>query len=201
MQKKIIFDIGFVLIRWDPDLVYMPYFKNKEKMQRFYEETEIFKLNSELDKGLPFAEGLNKLANKFPHYHEPIQFWKHRWPEMIGGLIEESIVILKKLHQLNYSLYGLTNWSAETFPYVLDKYDFFQCFSDIVVSGKEKAIKPHPEIYEILLKRNNLIAKDCLFIDDNMDNVLGAQKLGMQTIKFETPKQLENELRDVGIFL
>lgn len=201
MTKQIIFDIGYVLIDWNPDFVYLPYFKSQQKMQDFYNETGIFKLNAELDKGLPFNEGLTDLANQFPHYQEPIKFWQHKWTEMIGGLVEDSIRILKRLHEMNYPLYGLTNWSAETFPYVLNKYDFFRVFRDIVISGEEKVIKPYPEIYQILLSRNNLLAQHCLFIDDNIENLLGAEKLGIQTIKFENSKQLEKDLRLMGIQL
>lgn len=199
MKKNIIFDIGYVLVTWNPDLVYGAYFSDDKKMKLFYEETAIFQLNAEMDKGLSFADGVKKLSQQFPHYHEPIQFWQTRWKEMIGGIVHESVEILKQLHQLKHPLFGLTNWSEETFPYVLNKYDFFQCFRDIVVSGKEKVIKPHPEIYEILLARNNLDPKHCLFIDDNVDNVMGAQKVGIEAIKFENPAQLASDLRSFGI--
>ena len=199
--KNIIFDIGYVLIRWNPDRVYDAYFGDKEKVKLFYEETGIFKLNQEIDKGLPFDEALKILAAQFPHYHEPILHWKDKWRDMIEGPVEQSVNVLKRLHQLNYPLFALTNWSAETFPYVLHKYDFFSCFRDIVVSGREKVIKPDFKIYDILLKRNHLQPQHCIFIDDNMDNLHSAKHLGMSTIHFVTSEQLEIDLRALGIIL
>jgi len=198
-MKNIIFDLGQVLINWNPDRVYDAYFKDKHKTRQFYEETGIFLLNKEMDKGLSFDEGLTLLSSKFPHYEEPIHLWKNKWTEMIGGEIEGSVEILKQLSHLNYPLYAITNWSAETFPYVHGKYEFFQYFRDIVISGKENVIKPDPLIYELLLRRNQLEPADCIFIDDVDENVEGAKKVGMDAVKFEGPEKLlaDLKLRDV----
>lgn len=200
MNKHIIFDFGAVLIDWNPDRVYLPYFNhNITMLEKFYAETNIRILNLEFDRGMSFDKGLKHLASSFPHYHEPIHLWKTAWHKMIGGPIEGSIEILRALHQQNYSLYGLTNWSAETFPYVYYKYDFFQCFKDIVVSGRENVIKPESKIYEILLSRNNLDAKNCIFIDDCADNIVAAKKLGLHGIYFSNPQQLAKELKIINI--
>lgn len=194
MKKNIIFDFGAVLIDWNPDRVYLPYFKSHEKMQAFYQETEIHSVNKELDRGMPFDVALKHLSMTFPHHHEAIKLWKTNWHKMISGPIDESISLLKKLNNNNYPLYGLTNWSAETFPFVYYTYDFFHYFEDIVVSGREKTIKPEEKIYQICLNRNNLYSQDCIFIDDNAQNVETAEKLGMKGIVYLNSQQLSSEL-------
>lgn len=117
---------------------------------------------------------------------------------MIGNEITGSVEILKVLKQQGYGLYGLTNWSAETFPYVYYKYEFFKLFIDILVSGREKMKKPDHEIYQLCLQRNNLKAEDCVFIDDSIKNIEASQALGIQSILFKNPKQLKQELKNLG---
>lgn len=191
MIKNIVFDIGRVLVAWEPDAVYKTYFNNDEDaLRRFYAETEIFLANSEMDRGRAFTEVLAELSARFPHYSEPISYWKEKWGEMIIGTIDGSVAILKNLHRQGYPLFGLTNWSTETFPMVKAKYDFFSCFRDIIVSGEVKYIKPEPQIYQLLLQKHQLKARECLFIDDNSANVEAAIKLGMNGIIFENPEQL-----------
>ena len=202
-MENIIFDLGNVLILWNPDVVYKKFFSSDlTKAQRFYEETGIQKANTEMDRGRPFQEALSELSGKFPHYHEPIQFWKTKWLEMIGGPIEGSVKILESLHAQGYPLYALTNFAAETFfPYIRQnhKYKFLNYFKDIVVSGVEGVIKPDPKIYEILLQRNNLKPEHCIFIDDSLDNINAAQNLGIATIKFTSAEQLIDDLGKHGI--
>jgi len=200
-MKNIIFDLGNVLIAWDPNVIYKKYFAGDlAKMDRFYKETGIYKTNAELDRGRPFQEALTELSNKFPHYYEPIHFWKTKWLEMIGGSIEDSVKILESLYAQGYPLYALTNWAEETFfPHIRYNYEFFNYFKDIVVSGVESVIKPELEIYKILLRRNNLNPEDCIFIDDNQDNLTPAKNLGMSVIKFTSPRQLKDQLKFLGI--
>ena len=202
-MKNIIFDLGGVLIMWDPDVVYKKYFANDlAKMNCFYEETAIQKANAEMDCGRPFQETLTELSQKFPQYHEPICFWKTKWLEMIGGPIQNSIKILESLHTQGYPLYALTNFAEETFfPYIRhnNDYRFLNCFKDIVVSGVEQVIKPDPEIYKILLQRNELNPENCIYIDDVPGNLVPAKNLGMATIKFTSPEQLANNLELLGV--
>lgn len=204
-MKNIIFDIGNVLITWDPNPIYMEYFGNDSvKMQAFYEQTNIFTTNSEMDRGVPFEQALTKLASEFPHYHEPIHMWQNRWLETIGGPIHASAELLTSLHAKQYPLYALTNFAAETFFTHIrhnTKYNFLNLFKDIVVSGVEKVIKPDPKIYEILLQRNNLDPKNCIYIDDSKANLVPAQNLGMATIHFKSSEQLTNELRSLNILI
>ena len=194
MYKNIIFDFGGVLIDWDPNAVYRSYFRTEEEMILFYQETSIFESNREMDRGLAFDIALQALAEKFPHYHEPIWFWRDRWPRMIKGAITETVAVLENLYYRGYSLYGLTNWSAETFPYAFKKYSFFKYFKDIVISGKEQVIKPHQQIYQILLERNHLKPAESIFIDDSIENVEAARVLGLEGIHFKTSKHLVDKL-------
>src|SRR3990172_12242624 len=202
-MKNIIFDLGNVLIIWNPDVVYKKYFAGDiAKVQQFYEETNIKKVNEKLDRGKPFQEVLSDLSSKFPHYLEPIYLWKNGWLEMIGGPIEDSVKILESLHTQGYPLYALTNWAEETFFTHIrhnQKYQFLNNFKDIVISGVEREIKPEPQIYKILLQRNNLKTENCIFIDDTSDNIVAAQNLGIATIKFTSPEQLVDELGKYGI--
>lgn len=201
-MKNIIFDFGGVLLEWSADNFYLQYFNgNKEIMNSFYNETGILILNREFDRGVPFSNALKDLANKFPHYKEPILLWRQSWSKMLGSKINGSIDILHTLHKNGYNLYGLTNWSAETFPYAYYTYDFFHLFQDIVVSGIEKTIKPEKEIYEICLARNNINAEDSIFIDDKLENVIVAETLGIKGIHFIEPQQLYNALLNLGVVL
>lgn len=204
-MKNIIFDIGNVLITWDPDSIYMEYFNNDStKMHDFYKQTDIFTVNSDLDRGMPFEQALLLLANKFPHYREPIHMWQHKWLETIKGPIHASVELLKLLHTKQYPLYALTNFAAETFFTHIRhdaNYKFLNLFTDIVVSGVEKVIKPDPKIYEILLQRNNLDPKNCIYIDDSKDNLVPAQKLNMTTIHFTSSEKLIDALRLLNILI
>ncbi|HLX54696.1 MAG TPA: HAD family phosphatase, partial [Aquella sp.] len=201
-MQNIIFDFGGVLLEWNPHNVYLPYFNHDEKaMNAFFEETKIKILNLEFDRGIPFDNILNNLAKQFPHYKEPILLWKKSWHKMLGNKIEGSIKILQSLHNNGYNLYGLTNWSAETFPYAYYTHDFFQLFKDIVVSGREKMIKPDPGIYQLCLSRNNLNPEQSIFIDDSLENVIAAKKIGIHAIQFINAEQLSKELKTFGIIL
>lgn len=199
LMKNIVFDFGGVLIDWSPDRVYRPYFGGEEAMQRFYRETKILWHNREMDRGWPYDRAIVELTAQFPHYAIPLRMWKTHWAKMIGGEIKGSVELLGELKKAGFRLFGLTNWAAETFPFVYYTYEFFQVFEDIIVSGREGVIKPEPGIYQLCLERNRLVARESIFIDDNLDNVLAAQALGFHGIRFETPQQLRTALSEIKI--
>lgn len=186
MIKDVIFDFGGVLMDWDPRYFYRTYFKDEEEMEYFLSNICTDDWNAEQDRGRPFEEGVRLLQAQYPQYAEPIQMFKDKWEYMLKGEFPESVDLLKQLKNKGYGIYGLTNWSAETIPLVYAKYDFFQLFDGIVVSGEEKVIKPDPKIYRILLERYNLTAENTLFIDDNSANIETAKRLGVQTIVFDS---------------
>ena len=202
-MKNIIFDIGNVLINWNPDPVYLEYFDHDvAKMHDFYNQTQILLANAEMDRGKPFTQVLSQLAQQFPHYHEPIWLWQDRWLATIGGPMHASIALLNALYKQQYPLYALTNFAAETFFTHIrhnPRYSFLNLFNDIVVSCIEQVIKPDPKIYEILLQRNQLDPTTCIYIDDSAANLVPAQQLGMTTIHFTSAEQLAHELQSLNI--
>jgi len=198
--KAIIFDFGNVLLTWDPRNVYQRYFPNDPTaMEHFLEEVNFADWNLQLDKGRPFAEGVALLSRQFPHYSDLIQAYKDHWTDSVGEPVSGTIEILKQLKQASYAVYGLSNWSAETFPLMRRKHEFFNLLDDLVISGEVGHVKPDPEIFQILLDRIGRSAHECLFIDDALTNIQQAQTMGFAVILFQSPEQLESELRALKI--
>ena len=201
--KNIIFDLGGVLIDWNPEYVYLEEFKgNREKMKNFFDEVCTFDWNENQDAGYPLANATEDRIALFPEKADLIRMYYERWEEMLRGSISGTVSILKKLVKNNeFRIFALTNWSAETFPIALKRFDFLHWFEGIVVSGTEKTRKPFPEIYETTLERYDLKACESIFIDDNERNVAAANQLGIHTIKFLNPHQLEKDLKTKKILL
>lgn len=198
MAKKleaIIFDLGGVLIDWNPEYLYKKIFSSENDMQHFLGTVCTPEWNEEQDAGRPLAEGTALLIEKYPHHEKEIRAFYDRWEEMLGGVIEGTVEILYQLKRENsLRLYALTNWSAETIPIALDQYEFFQWFDGIVVSGIEKMRKPSREFYQLILDRYHLSPPATLFIDDNLRNIAGAQAAGLQTLHFTSPDQLKRDI-------
>src|SRR5436190_18514535 len=187
----IIFDYGNVLIEWNPRHVYRRYFNDEETMERFLHEVDFMEWNAQQDKGRTFAEGVAALSKEFPQHAHLIQAYHDHWKDSIGESYVGTIEILKQLKQAGYPLYGLSNWSAETFPFVREKYNFFDLFDDMVISGEVGHVKPNREIFQILLEKIGRPAHECLFIDDALPNIQQANTMGFKTIHFESPEQLK----------
>lgn len=193
--KTIIFDFGGVLINWDPRNLYRRYFSDPQAMEDFLAETNFMEWNAQQDKGRPFTEGVALFSEQFPQYAHLIRAFHEHWGESITGHIQGTVDILQELKQKDYPLYGLSNWSDETFHIVGDVYPFLRLFDDIILSGKVKLIKPDPAIYEFCLNRIGRPASECVFIDDSKANIVTARQLGFDAIHFESPEQLKNELQ------
>ena len=196
-MKNIVFDFGGVLVDWNPHHLYDKYFGSVEKATWFLENICLYSWNLQMDKGKPFAEGVAELQAQYPEWSEAIAIYHSRWIEMMGGEIEGTAAVLKRLKAAGYKIYGLSNWSMETFPLVSDKYPIFKELLGMVVSGQEHLIKPEPEIYQCLFDRFSLEPSESIFIDDNADNVEGARAVGMHAIQFKSAEQLERELKEV----
>jgi 2-haloacid dehalogenase len=149
--------------------------------------------NLEQDRGRSLADGTRLLQEKFPEYRSLIQLYYGKWEAMLKNDIPETVSLLYQLKE-KYNIYGLTNWSAETIPIAYQRFPFFQEFDGIVVSGIEKIVKPDKRIYQLLLDRYKLNAKNSIFIDDNMSNVKAAEEMGMIAIHYENSSQLEARL-------
>lgn len=198
MIKALVFDFGGVLVDWNPRHLYETVFSDRDKMEWFLQEVCSTAWNLEQDRGRTFADGIALLEKKYPDFEREIRLFWECWPAMLKGEIAETVALLPLLKQ-HYPIYGLTNWSAETFPMLLDACGFVQQFDDILVSGEEGLIKPDRTIYELLLKRYKLQAQECVFIDDNSDNVKAAQELGFIAILFKNAAALKMDLRKLGI--
>ncbi|KFF02023.1 HAD family hydrolase [Chryseobacterium luteum] len=198
--KNIIFDFGGVLVDWNPRYFFKDYFNDDEKMEYFLRHIAQSDWNEEQDQGRSLAEGTEIQVKKFPEWEKELRAYYDNWTVMLRSDIPQNVEILRRLSRTDYQLFGLTNWSEETFPYALENYDFFQLFNGkIVVSGAEKLIKPDPEIWHILLERYHLKADESVFIDDNPKNTEMAASLGFKTIKIDPDTDLEKELADLGI--
>ena len=195
MINTIIFDLGAVLIDWNPQYLYRKLFREESEIDYFLANICTQDWNEEQDAGQLLQVATDALVKQFPEHEINIRAFYGRWKEMLGGPIDGTVEIFRKLKQSEkYKIYALTNWSAETFPVALERYEFLQWFDGIVVSGTEMMRKPNPDFYQILLDRYNVKAEEALFIDDNLRNVKAASIMGINSIHFVSPDQLEQEL-------
>lgn len=199
MIRAIIFDLGGVLIGWDPRLLYRKLFADDASVDAFFHEIDFHAWNLEQDRGRTFEEGVAELTARFPHYAEYIRAYDERYPETVSGAMQPTVEILSELKQAGYPLYALSNWSAEKFEYARAQFEFLNWFDVIVVSAHVKLVKPDPRIFELLLERTGRRADECVFIDDNAANVRVARGLGFHGIRFENAAQLLVALKKLGV--
>ncbi|MFM9840491.1 MAG: HAD family hydrolase [Cyclobacteriaceae bacterium] len=193
--NTVIFDLGGVLIDWNPRYLYRKIFNTEEEITWFLENICTAEWNDEQDAGRSFEDATEELVAKFPDHEEAIRAWYGRWEETINGRIHETVELLREIKESKkHKLYALTNWSAETFPWALENFEFLHWFDGIVVSGVEKSRKPFPEFYQILFDRYQINPSQAIFIDDNFKNVEGALKVGLPTIHFQNAQQARAEL-------
>ncbi|MBL4801694.1 MAG: HAD family phosphatase [Emcibacter sp.] len=198
--KAITFDVGNVLVRWDPRLAYEPLFHGRdEELNYFLNNICTLAWHTNHDQGISFADNILSLQKKFPEHTTMIGLFEDQWDNMFGGIIEDSVELLYLLKEHNYTLFALTNFPADKFSDFREQNHFMNLFHDIIVSGEEKITKPDPRIYQILLQRTDIAAHETLFIDDRMENLVAAQKFGLQTHLFTTAKKLKSELQLRGI--
>lgn len=198
MINTIIFDLGAVLIDWNPHYMYHTMFADEQEMNDFLANICTSDWNEEQDAGRSLQEGTDILVTKFPEHETHIRAFYSRWDEMLGEAFHGTVELFRQLKASNkYKIYALTNWSAETFPVALLRFDFLSWFDGIVVSGTEKMRKPAPEFYQILLDRYQVNPQEALFIDDNYRNILAAEKLGIKSIHFTSAEQLAVELGEL----
>ncbi len=200
---NIIFDLGGVLIDWNPEYVYLDVFNgDRQKMQWFFDNICTHDWNENQDAGYPMAKATEDRVAMFPEHEEHIRMFYGRWEEMLGDSIKDTVTILEKLVKSpDYKVVALTNWSHETFPKALKKFAFLQWFEGIVVSGEEKTRKPFVEIYHLTLDRFNIKAEQSIFIDDNLKNIEAANSVGINGIQFKSPERLVQQLKKYNINL
>jgi len=201
MIKNIVFDLGGVLIDWNPEYVFLKEFRgDREKMNWFFNTICTSSWNEEQDAGYSIEKATNERVAMFPKHERLIRMYYGEWEQMLGFEHTETVEILRRLHDSKeHSIYSLTNWSNETFPVALKKFPFLSWFKGILVSGDVGLKKPDPEIYKLLLDRYGLEANTCVFIDDRTENVKAASSLGFSGIVFKNHTQLSKDLKKLNI--
>ncbi|HFA48785.1 MAG TPA: HAD family phosphatase [Bacteroidetes bacterium] len=201
MHDTIIFDLGGVLIDWNPGYVFDEIFAgDEERKNYFFNKICTPDWNEEQDAGRSLQIATDIKLAEFPGWETEIKAFYGRWEEMLGGPIQGTVDIFKKIKNADkYRIYALTNWSAETFPVALERFGFLQWFDGIVVSGTEKTRKPFPRFYNILFERYNVLPERAVFIDDNFRNVEAGKALGLAGIHFQSPEKLAEELNKLGL--
>lgn len=197
----VVFDIGNVLIRWDPKRLYSRLFPDPVKRDWFLATICTDAWNVEMDRGRPFAEGIAELVARHPEWETEIRAWDEHWHEMVPGEIAGSVEILERVRALGIPDYAITNFSREKFAEAVTRFPFLTRFRDAVVSAHERLLKPDPAIYRVLIDRNRLDPAACLFIDDSPKNVAGARAVGMQAVVFTSPEELAADLAAHGVSL
>jgi 2-haloacid dehalogenase len=197
--KAVVFDLGGVLIDWDPRYLYRKLLADEAAVEEFLATVCTPEWNLEQDRGRPFAEGVAELVERHPVHAAAIAAYHERWPEMLGGGIEAAVELLAELRAAGVPLYALTNWSAETFGVAWERYEFLSWFDGVVVSGEERIVKPDWRIFQLLLDRFGLAPAVTLFIDDSAANVAAARELGLDAVQFHGPDQLRQDLTARGL--
>ena len=195
----VLFDVGNVIVRWDPRTLYAKIFPEPEARDRFLDQVCTMAWHTEHDRGRPMSEGVAALVAQHPDQADAIRAWEDRWFEMISGPIPETTQAIEDLHARGVPLYGLTNMSAETVAGTLALSPAFARLRDIVVSGVEGVIKPDRRIYEIARDRIGRPPEEILFIDDSPANIEAARAFGMDTHLFVDPAALRPALVARGL--
>ena len=193
-MHNIILDFGNVLVKWEPERVYGEYFGDEAKTWWFLRHVADNDWRLRIDAGESQNACIAELQSKFPEYSEAIAIYRDRWREMLTGEMPGMRQLLHELQAANYHLYGLTNWSMETFPEAREHFGILQMIDRYVVSGAEGLVKPDHQLFQVLLDRYGLKATDCTFVDDNAVNVEAARELGMTGIVFSNTENLRKEL-------
>ena len=195
----VVFDLGGVLIDWDPRHLYRQVFDDAGEMEHFLAEVATPAWNREQDAGRPWSEAIASLAAAHPDRRVAIEAFHVRWPEMLGGPISETVDVLAELRAAGVPLYALSNWSSETFAMTRDRFPFLDWFDGIVISGDVGAVKPDRRMFETLLERFAIDPRHCVFIDDQPDNVEAAALLGFTALRFQGGLALRRELAALGL--
>ena len=199
MPHTVIFDLGGVLIDWNPRYLYRKLLDDEAAVEHFLATVCTPAWNQQQDAGRPIAEAVAQLTAQWPQHAALIAAYYDRWIEMLGGPLQETVDVLAALRQRRVPLFALTNWSAETFPHALDRYDFLGWFQGIVVSGEEKIKKPDHRLYQVLLDRYSLAVPDTVFIDDSPANVAAAREMGLHGLHFSTAQTLRRDLEALDL--
>lgn len=194
-----VFDLGGVFVDWDPMYLFRKLFPTEEEARWFQDHICTKDWNLEFDAGDIYAEGVAKLITRHPKYWRQIQAYDLRWKDTFGDFIHGTIAIHEELVAAESPTFAITNFSWEKWVTCLGEWPFLERFDGIVVSGLERLVKPDPRIYRVFCERYGLAPESCVFIDDNMANVVAARTTGMQGVHFTGPDELRRELIGFGL--
>jgi 2-haloacid dehalogenase len=197
--EAVVFDLGGVLLDWNPRYLYRQLFDDEQAMEHFLSEICTLEWHEAHDRGVPFERSASELAAVYPEYADLIRAWGERSEEMVGGQIDATVAILADLRARGVPCYALTNMEAETYPLRRERFEFLRWFDGTVVSGQEGTVKPAPDIFRRLLDRFGLVAERTVIVDDAERNIATARSLGMQTVHFRSPDQLRDWLVAAGL--
>lgn len=200
-KPKIVFDLGAVLIDWNPRYLYNLVSDDSSKIEYFLNTVISPAWNHRLDRGEEWEDIRQELVTTHPEEIQWIDLYWNQWEKMLGGAIEESVKILSSLKSKGYKVYALSNFNHHKFSEALAVFPFLGWFDGRVISGEVKLAKPETAIYHYLLKTYKLEAANCLFIDDRMENIEAAKSIGFNTILFTCPQQLVESLKEVGVYV
>ena len=190
--QKFLFDLGNVFFDWNPERVLKPIFNDDERMNFFIKNISFPLLDTRCDAGITIEVAVNDAIKKFPEFEKEIKFYYPNHGNMVGGFFQKTVDVFYKIKELNYPCFVLSNWSAETYEGMEEKYPFLKDFDGKIISGRDFLIKPDPAIYELAISRFNLIPEETLFIDDRLDNIEAAQNLNFQTIHLTDPSLVQD---------
>ena len=195
----VIFDLGGVLIDWNPRHLYRKLIADDGERERFLAEVCSPDWNLQQDYGRPIAEANAVLIERFPEQRDLIEAFYGRWDEMLAGAIDDTVAILEQLDDRGVKLYALTNWSAETYPRAEPRFPFLQRFRHVAVSGRQKMGKPDPRFYQHLFEVGGIEPRRAVFIDDSPKNVAAGAALGLTAIHFTAASDLAHRLSVLGL--
>ncbi len=195
----VVFDLGGVLIDWDPRHLYRQLFDDVGEMESFLAEVTSAEWNAHQDAGRPWVDAVELLAAEHPERRELIEAFHQRWPEMLVGEIPGTVDVLADLRAAGVRLLALSNWSAEMFPVAREQFEFLAWFEGIVISGEVGVNKPDRRIYQQLMEQFDIEPTEALFIDDSPANVAAARSLGFRAIRFTDAAALRLELVRLGL--
>jgi 2-haloacid dehalogenase len=198
MPSTVVFDIGNVLLRWDMRALFSKIVP-ADRLDWFMEQVCPVSWHGQLDAGLTYAEAIAQRVALYPDHAETIAHYDPRWQETIVGAIDGSVRLLEALRSAGVPTYAITNFPAEKFDETCELYPFLKGFLGVVVSGRERLVKPDPAIFSLFLDRYGLVAEDCVFIDDSPANTQAARALGFSALQFTDPGRLAVELRALGL--
>ena len=195
----VVFDLGGVLLDWNPRYLYRRVFDDEQEMERFLAEICTLAWHDAHDRGMSVAQSCAKLAAAHPEYREQILAWGERSEEMIAGPIDAGVELLRELKEAGVPCYALTNMERETYPKRLERFGFLRWFDGAVVSGFDGIAKPDAEIFELLLRRFELVPERTLFVDDSPRNVAAARQLGIEAVEFRSASEFRRVLERAGL--